>query len=146
MGSHLGPVLANLFIGFYEKEWLKEFVFCKLLLYWRYLDNKICSFNCQVDAIKFFDYLKFIHPNIEFTYEKQNHILISNKNDNFCNSVFHKKTSIGLYSNYTSFAPFLHKIGLIKTLLHCASKICSSWNFYDQKKQTIKSLLMKNLY
>ena len=33
VGSLLGPVLANLFIGFYEKQWLKEFNFCKVLLY-----------------------------------------------------------------------------------------------------------------
>ena len=25
MRSPLGPVLANLFMGFYEKQWLKEF-------------------------------------------------------------------------------------------------------------------------
>ena len=32
MGSPLGPVLANLFIGFYEKQWLKEFNLILLLL------------------------------------------------------------------------------------------------------------------
>ena len=73
-------------------------------------------------------------------------ILISNENDNFCTSVFRKKTSIGLYTNFTSFTPFSYKIGLIKTLLHRAFEISSSWNFFDQEKQTIKNLLMKNLY
>ena len=43
MGSPLGPVLANLFIGFYKKQWLKEFNFCKVLLYRRYVDDIICS-------------------------------------------------------------------------------------------------------
>ena len=33
MGSPLGPVLANLFMGFYEKRWLNEFNFRKVLLY-----------------------------------------------------------------------------------------------------------------
>ena len=33
MGSPHGPVLANLFMGFYEKQWLKEFNFRKVLLY-----------------------------------------------------------------------------------------------------------------
>ena len=32
MGSPLGPVLANRFIGFYEKQWLKEFNLILLLL------------------------------------------------------------------------------------------------------------------
>ena len=55
MGSPLGPVLANLFMSFYDKEWLKEFNFCKVLLYRRYVDDIICLFNCEVDAMKFFD-------------------------------------------------------------------------------------------
>ena len=73
-------------------------------------------------------------------------ILISNENNNFCTSVFCKKTSVGLYTNFTSFAPFSYKIGLIKTLLHCAFKVSSSWNFFDQEKQKIENLLMKNLH
>ena len=103
--------------------------------------------------MKFFDYLNSRHPNIKFTFEKQNggklaflDILISNESDNFCTSVFRKKTSIGLYTNFTSFTPFSYKIGLIKTLLHRAFEISSSWNFFDQEKEKIKNLLMKNLY
>ena len=41
ISSLLGPVLANFFMGFYKKRWLKEFNFCKVLLYQRYVDNKI---------------------------------------------------------------------------------------------------------
>ena len=33
MSSTLRSVLANLLMGFYEKQWLKEFNFCKFLLY-----------------------------------------------------------------------------------------------------------------
>ena len=103
--------------------------------------------------MKFFDYLNFRHPNLEFTFEKQNagklaflDIVISNESDSFCTSVCRKKTSIGLYTNFTSFTPFSYKIGLIKTLLHRAFEISSSWNFFDQEKRKIKNLLMKNLY
>ena len=90
-------------MGFYEKQWLKEINFCKVLLYRRYVDDIICLFNCEVDAMKFFDYLNSRHPNIKFTFEKQNggklaflDILISNESDNFCTSVFRKRTSIDL--------------------------------------------------
>ena len=65
-------MLANLFMGFYEKQWLKEFNFCKVLSYRRYVDEIIFSFNCEVDTVKFFDYLNSRHPNIKFTFEKQN--------------------------------------------------------------------------
>ena len=66
----LGYVLANLFMGFYKKQWLKEFHFCKVLLHRRYVDDIICFFNCEVDAMKFFDYLNSRHPNIKLTFEK----------------------------------------------------------------------------
>ena len=72
--------------------------------------------------------------------------MISNESDNFCTSVFCQKTSIGLYTNFTSFTHFSYKIGLIKTLLHRPFKISSSWNFFDQEKQKIINFLMKNLY
>ena len=57
-----------------------------------------------------------------------------------------QKTSIGRYTNFTSFTHFSYKIGLIKTLLHHAFEISSFWNFFDQEKQTIKNLLTKNIY
>ena len=33
MGSPLGPVLANLLMGYHEKIWLQEFVEGKVLMY-----------------------------------------------------------------------------------------------------------------
>ena len=153
IGSDLGPVLANILMIFYEKQWLKKFNFCKVLLYRRYIDDIICLFNCEVDAMKIFDYLNSKHPNIKFTFEKQSSgkftfldILISNENDNFCRTVVHKKTSISLYTYFTSFSPFSYKIGSIKTFFLRAFEISSSWNFFDQEKRKIKNLLMKNLH
>ena len=47
MGSLLGPVLANLFIGYYENMWLNSF--------------RECEFR---------GFLNTQHPNIKFTFEK----------------------------------------------------------------------------
>ena len=33
MGSPLGSVLANLFMGYHEKTWLEEFKTCEVVLY-----------------------------------------------------------------------------------------------------------------
>ena len=153
MGSLLGPVLANLFMGFHEKQWLSDFTYSMVLLYRRYVDDIICLFYCENDAIKFFDFLNTCHPNIKFTFEKQVDgklafldILLSTTQDKFSTSVFRKKTSIGLYTNFTSFTPFSYKIGLIKTLTHRAFEICSSWSLFDQECNKIKTLLLKNMY
>ena len=103
--------------------------------------------------MRFFYYLNSRRLNIKLTFEKQNSgkfafldILISNENHNFCASVFPEKAPIGLYTNFTSFTPFSYKIGLIKTFLHRVFEMISSWNLFDQEKQEIKNLLIKNLY
>ena len=90
-------------------------------------------FACEKDADEFFTFLNSRHPDIKFTFEKEKDskitfldICINKTNNNFCLSVFRKCTSIGLYSNFSSFTPFSYKIGLIKTLIHQTYAISSS--------------------
>ena len=44
MGSPLCPVLANLFMGYYETLWLNTFRECEIILYGQYVDD-IMSFS-----------------------------------------------------------------------------------------------------
>ena len=74
MGFTLGPVLANLFVGFHEKRWLDQFQFCDFCLYCRYVDDIICLFNFEQDADEFFEFLNVQHPNITFTFEKEKNL------------------------------------------------------------------------
>ena len=39
MGSPLAPVLANIFMGFYESKWLNEYNLNKRNFYLRYVDD-----------------------------------------------------------------------------------------------------------
>ena len=112
MGTPLGPVLANLFMGYHEQKGLQSFEECELILYLRYVDDIIYLFNSKSDADKFFVFLNQ-HPKIKFTIEKQTKnqlsfldLLITCNGDNFQTSVYRKKHSIGLYSIYLSFTPF----------------------------------------
>ena len=100
MGSPLGPVLANLFMGYHEKDWLQEFDIGEVLLYRRYVDDIFCMFKYEIDAEKFFKYLNSKHPNIKFTMEKENNkvlpfldVLVKNEGRTFTTSVYSKKTS-----------------------------------------------------
>ena len=61
MGSPLGPVLGNLFMGFHDKRWLDQYQFGDVLLYHRYVDDSICLFNSEQDADEFLEFL-----NIEY--------------------------------------------------------------------------------
>ena len=69
MGSPLGPVLENIFIGYYEtmKLLLNTFREREIILHRRYVDGIICLFNCESDAGKYFEFLNTQYPNIKFT-------------------------------------------------------------------------------
>jgi len=58
MGSPLGPVLANLFIGHHEKRWLKLATMAQdnaknVLFYRRYIDDILCLFLTENNVILF---------------------------------------------------------------------------------------------
>ena len=61
MGSPLAPVLANIFMGFYESKWLNDL---------RCVDES-CSFDNEQDSLNFLTFLNKRHPNIKFMIEKQ---------------------------------------------------------------------------
>ena len=135
MGSPLAPVLANFFMGHYEKLWLNNYTGPKVLYYRRYVDDIICCFRNSNDARLFFEYLNSCHPNIKFTMETEERgqlpfldVLlpkqsVSDRQGTFITAVYRKKTYTGLLTNYFSFTPFKYKLGLIKTLIYRAYKI-----------------------
>ena len=45
MRSHLAPVLANIFMGFYKSKWLNEHSLNKPKLYLRYVDDILAAFE-----------------------------------------------------------------------------------------------------
>ena len=88
MGSPLGPVLANLVMGYYEQNWLQLFAKFEVI-YCRHMDDIICLFNSEYDADSFV-YLNQQHSNVKFTIEKPMHnqllyldLLITNNVDKF---------------------------------------------------------------
>jgi len=112
MGSPLAPVLANFFMGYYEKLWLDNYTGPRVLYYCRYVDDIICCFRNSEHANMFFEYLNMCHPNIKFTMETEekgqlpfSDVLLSKQStsDNQCScvtSVFRKKTYTGLLTNF----------------------------------------------
>ena len=153
MRSPLGPVLANLFMGYHEKKWLQEFDKGKVYMYKRCVDDIFCMFGNEKDAEIFFELLNCRHKNIKLTIEKENKnflsyldILIKNEGNRFSTSVYQKKTSIALFKQFHSFTPMTYKIGLIRCLIHRASKISSSYIIFYNELENIKILPQKNMY
>ena len=73
-------------------------------------------------------------------------ILININGENFSTFIFRKKTTVDLFTNYLSFTPLSYKIGLAKTLIHPAFKICSNWCLFYNKFNKLKKYLEKNSY
>ena len=138
----LAPVLANIFMGFYESKWLNEYNFNKPKSYLRYIDHILAAFDKEQDSF-FFKFLNRRHPNIKFTIEKQiNHsiaflaVFISGiNNQNLTLRRYHKLTCPGLLLNFKSFTSFSCKISLIKYFINRSFKICVNWNsFHNDRK------------
>ena len=67
MGSPLGPVLANLFMGYYEQKWLESDHGRLVKFYRRYVEDIFCLSENEDQAQTFVDILNIQHPNLNFT-------------------------------------------------------------------------------
>jgi hypothetical protein len=150
MGCVLGPTFANFYMGHLESKVLAEAQF--ELTYCRYVDDIFASVANEenLNWIK----AKFEEKSVlVFTYKLNNdnslnfldvHLEISNNKQHFLTSVFVKNTNNGDCMNFISLCPFRYKIGVIKTLLHRAYNICSSWEYFHIEVSRIKQLLTNN--
>jgi Reverse transcriptase (RNA-dependent DNA polymerase) len=154
MGSPLGPVLANLFMGVNEREWLSEYSGSKPCFYRRYVDDVFCLFKSVCDVKPFLEYLNSRHPSIKFTVEYETDrklpfldVLVDGINgDCFTTSIYRKVTFTGLLTNFNSFCSNSYKIGLIKTLIDRVFKINSSWSGFHSDLEKTTIILAKNQF
>ena len=107
----------------------------------------------EKDAENFFEFLNCFHKNITFTLEKEGNkflsfldIIIKNEGNRFPTSVYRKKKSIGLFTQFHSFTPMSYKIGLIRCLIHRTFKISSSYTIFHNELEKIKILCQKDMY
>ena len=72
--------------------------------------------------------------------------LIDNMGPMVVTRVFRKKTFTGLLTCFSSFTSFSYKIGLVKTLVDRALKICNTWQAFNDDVASLTFILKKNLY
>ena len=156
MGNPLGPTLANSFLCFYEKKWLKD---CpksiRPIYYKRYVDDIFVLFENLEQAKKFKDYLNERHKNMSFTLEieKDNKLsfldidIIRNEQANtFMTSLYRKPTFSGMYTNFKSFICTKYKYSLISSLLYRVFMICSDFNSIITEIEKLKIIWLKNAF
>ena len=154
MGSPLAPVLANIFMRWFEEKAISEYTGPQPSFYRRYVDDSFLIFNQASHIDPFFSHMNSIHNNIKFTKEEETEvgyfpfldIKITKGNGQFRTSTYYKPTHTDVYTNWYSFTPRKYKINLMKTLFHRAFNICSDIDLFKEDAAFIKNNLLKNQY
>ena len=102
MGSPLGPILANILVGFHERLLFEKFHMP--FIYLHYVDDTFVTFSSRNDALLFFHKMDDLHPSLSFTMgeEKSNKlsfldVLIERYDFSFLTFVNRKPTFTGLF-------------------------------------------------
>ena len=139
MASSLAPTLANVFMCHFENIWLENYPsHFKPIVYRRFVDDTLLLFRTEDHVENFKNYLNKQYRNIKFTSEIEKNgslsfldITVTRENNKFVTLVYRKPTFSGVFTNFESFIPDMHKRGLIETLVHISFRLCSSYeNFH----------------
>ena len=154
MGSPLGPTLINIFMCNFENNWLKDCshslkpIFCRC-----YIDDIFVLFSSLNPAERFKKCLSSKHPNINFSFEKENDVRLYILDINIfrvkieiCHYWLLEKTFTGAYISFDSFIPETYKTGLVKSLLFRCFNLYSYFVKFHHGINILKSIFYKNSY
>ena len=150
MGSPLGPVLADIFVGFCESR-ISDVEYPPL--YCRFVDDCWAYFADEDCALEFKRKLDNLHPSLKFTCEFELNaslpfldVLVERVVDGgFVTSVYRKPTFTGMCLQWDSFCPVKYKIGLIRCLVNRALRICSVEKLSGEL-DFLRDMFLKNGY
>ena len=117
MGSLLGRVLANIFVGYQETKLFLNVK--KPLAYYHYVDDTFVVFENEDNCEKFLSFLNFLNSLLHFTFENELNssllffdVLVEKHKTGFITFVYRKLTFTGQYIHWESFSPINQKINL----------------------------------
>ena len=152
MGSPLGPTFANFYMCNLENKIAQDYPEDMPFIYARYVDD-IFLLVQNVSQINKLKNLFEVHSVLKFTFEieKNNQLafldtILTKQESTISTTVYVKTTSSGDCINFSSICPDTYKKGAIKTLLHRAYQICSSWDSLHQEIYRLKQLFTNNDY
>ena len=109
MGSPLGPILSNTFVGFHEKQLIKDI---SPIYYKRYIDDTFVIFAEDKDRDAFLLKLNGMHANLEFIIKKATEnklafldVIVHWENQNFYTNIYRKRIFSNDYVRYNSYSP-----------------------------------------
>ena len=151
MGSPLGPLMANAFMVKIEQQLQRDARMPSF--YRRYVDDTVALFATQQESTTFLDYLNSVHPALSFTCEvAENRVLpflgmcLSHENGTLATSVHRKSTNKGLLLHYRSQVDTRYKKSLVRTMLHRAYELSSSWHSFHQECMFLRTMFARLCY
>ena len=149
MGSPLGPALANIFVGYYEKKLFSQTQ--KPPTYFSYVDDMFVIFDHEAESDEFLTKFNCLHSSLKFTFEKRKgkclpflDVYVKRTDIGFETSVYRKPTFTGQYLRWESFSYLKHKISLISTLVHRALMICTKRRLNEEIERIKKYYRFEN--
>ena len=153
MGSPVSPIVANLFMEWFEQIAIETFKY-ELTIWRRYVDDTIVAI-CDELIDDFTDHINSVHPAIKFTREEESEDGTLPMLDTKTNrepsgklsfSVYRKPTHTDQYLQFDSNQPLQHKLGVIRTLYHRAQILCSTEEAKLQEIDHLKKVLTVSGY
>ena len=148
MGSALGPIMAGFAMAKIESQLREQPPF-----YARYVDDILCAFSCESDAMKFLQTLNSSSNVLKFTIEKEADnkipfldVLIQKSDHGLQFALYKKTTNTGRYLPSDSHSPARYKKAAIRNLIFRAHRICSSPELFEASYREIKAIFIQNGY
>ena len=150
MGSPCSPIIANLYMEYFETNALTTYTGQKPSMWLRYVDDTFVIIKSQ-ELDSFFVHINGCDPFIKFTQEKeQDHSIpfldcrvSRSESGSLHTTVYRKPTHTDQYLAFDSHHPLTHKQGVVRTLHHRADTIVSDPDNTQREKDHLNIALGK---
>ena len=151
MGSSLGPLLANVFMGSIEVTLVLEGKMPSF--YKRYVDDTLTIMPDTASAARFLQVLNNRLSSVKFTMEKKSNGLLPFLGMQLLHSAPHietkvyiKPTNTGLLLHYQSHVDTRYKRGLLKIMLGRAYRLSSFWSYFSEECDRLRAVFSRLKY
>lgn len=131
MGNPLSPVLSNIYMEFFEKQFLPH-ILPPNAIWLRYVDDVFCVWPNGYNIDDFLDNLNSLVPSIKFTYESEQSmclpfldVLVHRCGRSFKFDVYRKPTNVLSYVHFYSSHHKRTKLAVLSSMFLRALRICS---------------------
>ena len=151
MGSPLGPLLANVFMGSIEET--LELAGKMPPFYKRYVDDTLTIMPDTKSAANFLQFLNNCHTSVKFNMETEVNGLLPflgmhllNRAAQIETKVYIKPINTSLLLHYQSHVDMRYKRGLLRTMLDRAYRLSSCWSYFSEECDRLKAVFTRLKY